>query len=44
MDRTLRMERLTPGAVQRPRTADLTAGGKAVNVCRAAQAHASSSG
>lgn len=39
MDRTLRMERLTPGAVQRPRTADLTAGGKAVNVCRAAQAH-----
>jgi len=39
MDRTLRMERLTPGAVQRPRSADLTAGGKAVNVCRAAQAH-----
>lgn len=39
MDRTLRMERLVPGAVQRPRSADLTAGGKAVNVCRAAQAH-----
>lgn len=39
MDRTLRMERLVPGAVQRPRTADLTAGGKAVNVCRAAKAH-----
>ena len=39
MDRTLRMERLVPGAVQRPRTADLTAGGKAVNVCRAARSH-----
>jgi 1-phosphofructokinase family hexose kinase len=39
MDRTLRMRRLTPGAVQRPRSADLTAGGKAVNVCRAAIAH-----
>jgi 1-phosphofructokinase family hexose kinase len=39
MDRTLRMQRLTPGAVQRPRSADLTAGGKAVNVCRAAKAH-----
>lgn len=39
VDRTLRMERLIPGAVQRPRSAELTAGGKAVNVCRAAQAH-----
>ncbi len=39
MDRTLRMDRLTPGAVQRPRSAELTAGGKAVNVCRAAQVH-----
>jgi fructose-1-phosphate kinase PfkB-like protein len=38
-DRTLRMERLVPGAVQRPRSAEMTAGGKAVNVCRAARAH-----
>ena len=39
LDRTLRMDRLVPGTVQRPRSADLVAGGKAVNVCRAAAAH-----
>jgi 1-phosphofructokinase family hexose kinase len=36
VDRTLRMHRLEPGAVQRPYRAGGTAGGKAVNVCRAA--------
>ena len=35
-DRTLRMHRLAPGYVQRPYAAEGTAGGKAVNVCRAA--------
>lgn len=40
MDRTLRLDALRPGHVQRPRTAVMTAGGKAVNVCRAAVAHA----
>lgn len=39
MDRTLRLPSLVPGHVQRPRSADVTAGGKAVNVCRACQAH-----
>jgi 1-phosphofructokinase family hexose kinase len=39
LDRTLRMPELIPGNVQRPRSAEATAGGKAVNVCRAAQAH-----
>ncbi len=39
LDRTLRLGRLVPGQVQRPRSAEMTAGGKAVNVCRAAQAH-----
>lgn len=39
LDRTLRMSRLVPGQVQRPRSAEITAGGKAVNVCRAARAH-----
>jgi 1-phosphofructokinase family hexose kinase len=39
VDRTLRMSRLAPGQVQRPRSADVTGGGKAVNVCRAALAH-----
>jgi 1-phosphofructokinase family hexose kinase len=39
LDRTLRMPQLVPGRVQRPRSAEMTAGGKAVNVCRAAQAH-----
>jgi 1-phosphofructokinase family hexose kinase len=39
LDRTLRMPVLIPGHVQRPRSAEATAGGKAVNVCRAAQAH-----
>jgi len=39
LDRTLRMPVLIPGHVQRPRSADATAGGKAVNVCRAALAH-----
>jgi 1-phosphofructokinase family hexose kinase len=38
VDRTLRMHRLEPGAVQRPYRASATAGGKAVNVCRAATA------
>jgi 1-phosphofructokinase family hexose kinase len=38
VDRTLRMHRLEPGAVQRPYRAEATAGGKAVNVCRAAAA------
>lgn len=38
VDRTLRMHRLEPGAVQRPYRAEATAGGKAVNVCRAATA------
>jgi 1-phosphofructokinase family hexose kinase len=35
-DRTLRMHRLAPGYVQRPYQAEGGAGGKAVNVCRAA--------
>lgn len=35
-DRTLRLHRLNPGYVQRPYAATGTAGGKAVNVCRAA--------
>jgi 1-phosphofructokinase family hexose kinase len=35
-DRTLRLHRLSPGYVQRPHAASGTAGGKAVNVCRAA--------
>ena len=39
IDRTLRLERLLPGYVQRPREARATAGGKAVNICRAARAH-----
>lgn len=38
-DRTLRMARLVPGSVQRPVSAVMTAGGKAVNVCRASTAH-----
>ncbi len=37
-DRTLRVERLVPGNVMRPRSAVVTAGGKSVNVCRASQA------
>jgi len=39
VDRTLRMARLVPGQVIRPREAVATAGGKAVNVVRAARAH-----
>ncbi len=39
IDRTLHLARLIPGAVQRPTSAVASAGGKAVNVCRAAQAH-----
>jgi 1-phosphofructokinase family hexose kinase len=39
VDRTLRLERLVPGYVQRPRSAEATAGGKAVNICRASRAH-----
>ncbi|MDX6621219.1 MAG: 1-phosphofructokinase [Gaiellales bacterium] len=39
VDRTLRLERLLPGYVQRPRSAMATAGGKAVNICRASRAH-----
>lgn len=39
VDRTLRLERLLPGYVQRPREAVATAGGKAVNICRASRAH-----
>ncbi|MDQ1292423.1 MAG: 1-phosphofructokinase [Actinomycetota bacterium] len=39
LDRTLRMSRLIPGQVQRPRSAEVTAGGKAVNVSRACRAH-----
>jgi 1-phosphofructokinase family hexose kinase len=39
VDRTLRLERLLPGYVQRPRSAVATAGGKAVNICRASRAH-----
>jgi 1-phosphofructokinase family hexose kinase len=39
VDRTLRLERLLPGYVQRPRSVEVTAGGKAVNVCRASEAH-----
>ncbi|MFN8078780.1 MAG: PfkB family carbohydrate kinase [Kineosporiaceae bacterium] len=39
IDRTLTLERLLPGHVMRPRTAVRTAGGKAVNVCRASRAH-----
>ena len=39
LDRTLRVTRLEPGCVIRPREATVMAGGKAVNVCRAASAH-----
>jgi len=39
MDRTLQLGVLVPGNVHRPRTAIATAGGKSVNVCRAAEAH-----
>lgn len=39
IDRTLRLDELRPGHVQRPRSAQITAGGKAVNVCRACVAH-----
>ena len=39
VDRTLRLSRLVPGQVIRPREAVVTAGGKAVNVVRAARAH-----
>jgi 1-phosphofructokinase family hexose kinase len=39
VDRTLRLEHLLPGYVQRPRSAEVTAGGKAVNICRASRAH-----
>src|SRR5207249_7823511 len=39
VDRSLRLERLLPGHVQRPRSVELTAGGKSVNVCRASRAH-----
>ena len=39
VDRTLRMARLVPGQVLRPRQAVATPGGKAVNVARAAAAH-----
>ncbi len=38
-DRTLYLDRLVPGHVIRPSRALATAGGKAVNVCRAATAH-----
>ncbi|MEP6812416.1 MAG: PfkB family carbohydrate kinase [Actinomycetota bacterium] len=37
VDRSLRLERLLPGYVQRPRSVEVTAGGKAVNVCRASR-------
>jgi fructose-1-phosphate kinase PfkB-like protein len=39
-DRTLLLRRLEPGTVIRPRSAAVTAGGKSVNVCRAARAFA----
>jgi 1-phosphofructokinase len=39
VDRSLRIERLLPGHVQRPRSVEVTAGGKSVNVCRASRAH-----
>lgn len=39
LDRTLRIARLVPGHVQRPESAVATAGGKSVNVLRAAAAH-----
>jgi 1-phosphofructokinase len=39
VDRTLRLEQLLPGYVQRPRSAEATAGGKAVNICRASRAY-----
>jgi 1-phosphofructokinase len=39
VDRSLRLERLLPGHVQRPRSVEVTAGGKSVNVCRASRAH-----
>jgi 1-phosphofructokinase family hexose kinase len=39
VDRTLRLERLLPGHVHRPRSVEVTAGGKSVNVCRASRAH-----
>ncbi len=38
IDRTLFVDRLELGHVQRPRRAEVTPGGKAVNVCRAAAA------
>jgi 1-phosphofructokinase family hexose kinase len=38
-DRTLQLSRLVPGNVMRPRSAVVAAGGKSVNVCRAAGAH-----
>ncbi len=39
VDRILTLDRLVPGRVMRPQRAEAGAGGKAVNVCRAAQAH-----
>lgn len=39
VDRSLRLERLLPGHVQRPRSVVVTAGGKSVNVCRASRAY-----
>lgn len=39
VDRSLRLERLLPGYVQRPRSVEVTAGGKSVNVCRASRSH-----
>src|SRR5262245_10852013 len=39
VDRSLRLDRLLPGHVQRPRSVEVTAGGKSVNVCRASRAH-----
>jgi 1-phosphofructokinase family hexose kinase len=39
LDRTVSLARLVPGNVHRPSTAVVTAGGKSVNVCRAAAAH-----
>ncbi len=39
LDRTLRVTRLVPGQVQRPSAVSVTAGGKSVNVMRAAAAH-----
>jgi 1-phosphofructokinase family hexose kinase len=39
LDRTLHLDRLRPGSVHRPRAAEVTPGGKSVNLCRAARAH-----